>query len=84
MGIVSDSQDEISKLANTPNNTESETDLMALCSGKFMTQLPQPEDLEEDCAQAPLSDSELLSQLQREEPSQASTLPVDDSQVNYV
>lgn len=69
------------KLANTTSNTESETDLMALCSGKFMTQLPQPEDLEGDCAQSPLSGSEFLSQTQNVEPSQASTLPVEDSQV---
>lgn len=51
-----DSQDRISDLANVSNGG-SETDLMALCSGKFVTQPPLAKDLEEDGEQMP--DSQL-------------------------
>ncbi|XP_034238873.1 claspin-like [Thrips palmi] len=51
-----DSQDNISDLANVSTG-ESETDLMALCSGKFVTQPPKPKDLEEDEERVP--DSQL-------------------------
>ena len=75
-----DPQDEISKLANTTTSVESENDLMALCSGKFVTQLPQPNEMEGDCTQASQPSPELLTPMQSMEPSLASTLPVEDSQ----
>lgn len=69
--FVLDSQDCISDLANV-SNAESETDLMALCSGKFVTQPPKPKDLEDDSEQLP--DSQLS-------PTQPVTLDNEDSVV---
>ncbi|KAJ1528505.1 hypothetical protein ONE63_006912 [Megalurothrips usitatus] len=71
----------IADLANTSGTAESESDLMALCSGKFVTQPPQPEDLEGDSEKAPSSlvGSQFSSQTPDAEPSQVSTELADES-----
>lgn len=71
-----DSQEKISGLANTSCNEESETDLMALCSGKFVTQLPRPQDLEDA---GKLLNSQFLSQDSEAESSQTVKVTDEDS-----
>ncbi|KAE8750337.1 hypothetical protein FOCC_FOCC002897 [Frankliniella occidentalis] len=71
-----DSQEKIPGLANTSCNEESETDLMALCSGKFVTQLPRPQDLEDA---GKLLNSQFLSQDSEAESSQTVKVTDEDS-----
>ncbi len=69
----------VSHLANTSCTQESETDLMALCSGKFVTQLPPPNDLEEETGK--VLNSQFLSQDSDIETSQVVKTATEDSVV---
>ncbi|KAK3925826.1 Claspin [Frankliniella fusca] len=72
-----DSEVGVSALVNTSCTEDSEMDLMALCSGKFVSQLPQPKDLEDDSGKS--LNSQFLSQDPNEGDSQRVKLATEDS-----
>lgn len=67
---------------NTSTNSESEVDLMALCSGKFVTQVPNPKELEEECTQPFISSgSQFPSQMSSADECPTAPQDADDSVV---
>lgn len=69
-------------LTNTSTNSESEVDLMALCSGKFVTQVPKPRELEEECTQPfTLLGSQFSSQMSSADECHTAPRDADDSVV---
>lgn len=74
-------------VTESQDGNASQTDLMALCSGKFVTQPPQPNELEgegdsQPAAASPGSQSQSSSQAREvEKASQISALVAEDSVV---
>lgn len=80
--ILSDSQEDVPAFTNTSTNSESEVDLMALCSGKFVTQVPNPKELEEECTQPFISSgSQFPSQMSSADECPTAPQDADDSVV---